>query len=77
LRRIAELPSRRATRPPERSEGPRAGLGQNEFRLGIDPGGLQRIIAEANHLGRDDVKVVGFGYDYENNAIVLGPTRAG
>jgi hypothetical protein len=53
------------------------GGNRNQFRLNIDPWDLQRIVAEANRLGREGVEVAGFGYDYDDNAIMLGPTRAG
>lgn len=50
---------------------------RNQFRLNIDPWDLQRLIAEANRLGREGVEVVGFGYDYDTHAVVLGPKQAG
>lgn len=55
----------------------RLGGYRNQFRLNIDPWDLQRIVAEANRLGREGVEVVGFGYDYDSQAVVLGPKRAG
>src|SRR5580704_16485704 len=41
------------------------------FRLNIDPWDLQRLIAEANRLGREGKTVPGFGYDYESHSISL------
>ena len=49
---------------------------RSQFRLSIDPWDLQRLIAEANRLGRVGVEVAGFGYDYDAHAIVLGAKRA-
>ena len=53
------------------------GGSRNQLRLNIDPWDLQRIVAEANRLGREGVEVVGFGYDHDAQAIVLGPKQAG
>ena len=51
------------------------GIERQYMRLNIDAWDLQRIIATANQLGREGVVVAGFGFDYESNAIVLGPKR--
>jgi hypothetical protein len=48
---------------------------RTQIRLNIDPWDLQRLIAEANRFGREGVEVVGFGFDYDANAIVRGPKR--
>ena len=55
----------------------RLGGYRNQFCLNIDPWDVQRIVAEANRLGREGMEVVGFGYDHDAQAIVLGPKQAG
>jgi hypothetical protein len=46
---------------------------QHQFRLSIDPWDLQRIVKEANRLGREGKQVEFFGYDYDAMSVLLGP----
>ncbi len=47
-----------------------------QFRLNMDPWDLQRIIAEANRMGREGTTVIGFGYDHNKQSILLAPKES-
>ena len=52
------------------------GATQTDFRLSIHPGDLKRIISKANQLGLKGKSVLGFGYDYGSETVLVGAKAA-
>ena len=52
------------------------GGSQTDFCLSLHPWDLKRIICRANQLGLKGKSVVGFGYNYDSEKILIGAKAA-